>query len=278
MQAVDSASPIAAGAAKAAGYVAVARYLSQTPAKNITRPELGAALHAGLSVILVYEDGASDVNGGVASGQAHGKVARQLLDGLGLPEDTPVVYVAVDEDLSPQLYPVALQHLQTFGQVARCRVGVYGPGPLIAYCQQRDILFGWETGASSWNEGVHVGQIAQRVEQVDVGGITCDVDDLLALDYGQWPRPSSPVPPATADIFQTEALAMLATNDQIAFNCQVRQWWYELRTDTLPAHLQDELWYLFHVAGNGSPGQGFGGNIDFVLAWIHDTAGAALRT
>lgn len=66
---------------------------------------------------------------------------------------------------------------------------------------------------------------------------------------------------------------------QAEFYVWVRYLWYVLRKDALPAGEQSLLWQLLDtpVTGKVLGSAGFGGNLDLVLANIHDTAGSNLR-
>ena len=181
-----------------AGYVGVIRYLSADPAKAIDQAEAAGYLAAGLSIALVYEDGATDANGGAAVGAAKAAIAGPELDALGVPAGRPV-YFAVDEELAASLYPSAFACVETFARTLGRPPAVYGPRPLLAYAAARGARYLWETGASSWNTGAEPPdvQLHQLATQVVIDGATVDVDVASAADWGQWPIPSPPPPPVT---------------------------------------------------------------------------------
>jgi hypothetical protein len=57
--------------------------------------------------------------------------------------------------------------------------------------------------------------LEQRVRQINVGGVPCDVDDVLALDFGQYPAPAAPAvapsaPPALPGTSSEDAVALLS--------------------------------------------------------------------
>lgn len=185
---LDSASPIPAFAARSAGYVGVARYLSAYIPKAITKGELAGYRQVGLVVVLVYEDGAQDALGGANAGTAHGRIAAQQVAGLGLPASDVVVYVAVDFDVQPTEYAEVAAFLNGFQSSSGCVVAPYASAPFIAWWFEQHPAYGWVS--AGWTHGVSVphAQIVQEVRQVDVGGVTCDVNTITAADFGQWPR------------------------------------------------------------------------------------------
>jgi hypothetical protein len=79
-----------------AGYVAVLRYLSTDPSKNLSAPERDALFAAGLGIRLVWETTASRATEGQAAGAADAQAANDEADALGYPADQPI-YFAVDE-------------------------------------------------------------------------------------------------------------------------------------------------------------------------------------
>lgn len=180
----------------AAGYAGVIRYLSSDPSKAIGPSEASGYLGAGLSIALVYEDGAADANGGAATGGEKAAIAGPQLVALGVPSGRPV-YFAVDENLAADLYPSAWACVDTFARTLGRPAAVYGPRPLLAYCKQRGASYLWETGASSWNTGPEPPgvQLHQLAGQVVVDGATVDVDVAATADWGQWPyQPPTPSP------------------------------------------------------------------------------------
>ena len=190
-QILDSGAKINGAAAKAAGYVGVARYLSAYTPKAITKAELTADLAAGLSVVLVYEDGAQDGLGGGPVGKQHGLVARAQIDALGI-TGVPVVYVAIDFDAQPAQYPTLAAFVTGFGIAAGCTAAPYGPAGFVDWYLGQHGGFGWQS--AGWVHGNPTeAQIVQLVQQATIDGVTCDVNNIRATDFGQWPRPNKGV-------------------------------------------------------------------------------------
>ena len=189
---LDSYGPVDPKVLKENGFVGIARYVSQVSGKCITRGEFYSYIDAGLTVVLVYEDSATDAYGGTATGEQKGLVCRSVLQSLGIFD--PVVFFGVDTDLNGDAYDTAYGCVTTFAATAGCVAGVYGPGPLLRFCQERGIKYLWEPGATAWNQGVYLGQLYQRHYNVDLDGYEVDIDISYTTDYGQWPRPTAPAP------------------------------------------------------------------------------------
>jgi hypothetical protein len=187
VQVVDSAGVISAAAARALGLVGKVRYVSASPEKNYTRAEQEA--DAGFPVALVCEDGAEDALGGANAGNARAIEVRPLLKALDWPAGRPV-YLACDFQPTPEQFADCWAAIQAFAQMLDRPTAAYADWPLLAYCEARGLAFAWASGASSFNTGpaprLAVQQLAQ---QVDVGGTLCDLNDVLASDWGQVPAP-----------------------------------------------------------------------------------------
>lgn len=194
-QVLDSASAIDYAAAKAAGYKGAIRYLSSFPAKNLSPEEHAKAHEAGLPVALVYEDGNNDFAGGANAGVAKAHVAAPILVALKWGKDRPV-YCAVDNDLPVSQYEISWEGIDTFAKALDRPAGAYAPRPFLCYLEARGVKFLWELASSSFNTGPEprTRSLQQLVDQVSPGGVTCDVNNVLADDWGQFPAPAKPKP------------------------------------------------------------------------------------
>jgi hypothetical protein len=194
-QIIDSYGALDPQAVRSAGYVGVARYIAQMEGKCITPDEFRSYLAQNLTVTFVYEDNANDGLGGFQMGQQKGHFARQVLESLGIDPALCVVHFGYDFNAAPSQFATCWECQLGFVQTCGCVNAAYGEGPLLQYLFARGTQFGWEVGSRDWNEGIAAGQLYQARYSVSFGGGLVDVDDILALDYGQWPRPS-PTPPA----------------------------------------------------------------------------------
>lgn len=167
------------------------RYLSSYPQKNLSVAEAAEARAAGKPLALVYEDGALDFAGGANAGVAKAHVAAPLLRELSWPADRPV-YAALDGNLSDVAYPMALEGVKAFAGALGRPEAVYGPRPFLAYCAARGVHFLWECASADFNTGPQPAGVSlqQLVAQANIDGVICDVDEVLADDWGQVPAPA----------------------------------------------------------------------------------------
>ncbi len=170
-----------------AEHVGVVRYIG-TPgrAKNLTRAEFLDMDARGRGVAAVYENHAGDAGGGYAAGQAAARAARADADKIGLPSNQPI-YFAVDSDqvTKAQFDAVAAYLDGAASVIGWAQVGVYGEYDVIEMAVGPHARLGWQTAA--WSKGKQSAKAAlyQRLGQIYVGGIQCDVNDVRADDWGQ---------------------------------------------------------------------------------------------
>lgn len=170
-----------------AGYQFVCRYLASAAGKAITPSEAQSLQAAGLSLVLVFEDYASQALNGQAQGVADAKEALSQANALGFPADRPI-YFAVDFDATPAQQAAIDAYLQGAASVIGAdRVGVYGGYWVVKRCLDNGTAkWAWQTVA--WSGGnidprIHIYQNGQSA----FGG-GADVDEAKQSDYGQWPK------------------------------------------------------------------------------------------
>lgn len=197
---------------KADGVGFVVRYVSADPSKDLTAAEKDALLAAGIEIALVWEtDG---VMSGAPAGAAAAKAADQFAHAMNMP-GIPV-YFACDQD--PRGFTAAQWHdVDTYldaaaGVISRTRTGGYGAYDFAKHCfDNGKIHYGYQTyawSAGKWDPRAQLRQIQNGVTLRNLPGLSCDLDDSMASDFGQWPRPKSPPTPGTVII--TETLPVLA--------------------------------------------------------------------
>lgn len=189
-----------AAAVAAAGYVGAMRYLCYPdPGKQLTKPELDALHAAGIAVGVVWETTANRSGQGRAAGQADAVEANRQADALGFPADRPIFY-AVDFDTSAD---VVRPYFAGAADVAGRPVGVYGSYRVV---EGLGLDWSWQCAAWSGNgegsggsiQGRRLSRRARLFQRVGyVLGDTCDVNDVLAPDWGGW----HPDQPTTGDWF-----------------------------------------------------------------------------
>ena len=188
-----------AQALKDAGVVAVGRYLTGA-GKAIDGPELQSYLALGIVVWFVFENTATDDQGGAQGGVQNATAASQALQALGLPVGCPV-YFAVDRDL--QNPADALPYFEGIASVRSPSTnGDYGEGALCQLLQDRDLTtYHWQSESTSFPGNtvtLPITHLQQVYNQQPRPGT--DLDIILKPDFGQWPRPTPPVPPIGADV------------------------------------------------------------------------------
>lgn len=189
MQILDYSAGYPGGAAvAAAGYSGVIRYLRKegtSVVKPITPAEF-ADMQAHLrDVALIYQhvQQARPQAGrpaGVHDAQwAH---ARALELGGGEPR---AIYFAVDFDAVPST--VADYFAGCGDQLGVDQVGVYGSYRVAQYLLDQGLVR-WAWQCTAWSHGAVEprAHLYQRLGTVTVGGVACDVNDVLAPDYGQY--------------------------------------------------------------------------------------------
>src|SRR4051812_27177943 len=115
-------------AIKGGGYKFVCRYISSLPlndhnGKNLLAAEKRALLGAGIDVVVVAEEGASDMLGGHSRGAERARHANAVVKALGMPSIP--IYFAADWDASPsQQKPINAYLDGAASVIGRNRVGI----------------------------------------------------------------------------------------------------------------------------------------------------------
>lgn len=218
-------------AVKAAGASFVMRYISSwagndTSGKNLLPGELAGLLAAGIGVGVVVEEVAGTGGGWMLGGYGAGVAAAQHADAVVTALSMPgiPVYFAADFDVTPAQQATVNLCLDGAASVTgRDRTGIYGG----YWAVSRALDAGkasraWQTYAwSSWYGGtvpaqaVVVSTVAGRglgreclfdtraaLRQgvsASIGGASCDLNEAVAADFGQWPRPAIPQPSPQED-------------------------------------------------------------------------------
>jgi hypothetical protein len=221
--------PVAA--LKSAGMTFVGRYVSSlavndTNGKNLI-PGEQQALHAGgLKIILFAEEGGQRMTAGHAAGAADADHFKAVTHSLGM--DGAVMFCCCDFDAAPGQQDALNAYMDGASSVlGRDRVGIYGgyhvvrrsldAGKAHYACQTlawsgpphrgSDPHNFWD-GHTNWDTRAKVRQHLQ----INVSGVSVDLDEAFATDYGQWPRPAqprpkpAPVPPARRSADGNESL------------------------------------------------------------------------
>lgn len=171
-----------------AGFAGAVRYIGfPDRRKCATAGELADFRRRGIGMALVFQDGTGDFLGGFGGGQANARRGRDHANAIGFPSSRPI-YMAIDRDIvSAGDFDTVLSYLDGAASVlGRDQVGVYGEHDVIRRALEGGhARYGWQTAA--WSGGRHYpgAHLYQRIGTVYVGGVACDINDILAADWGQ---------------------------------------------------------------------------------------------
>lgn len=177
-----------AQAIKRAGYVGAVRYIGFPDRRKCTnRGELADFSNNQLGMALVFENNTTDWRGGFAAGQVSGRRGRDHANAIGFPANRPI-YMAVDQDVvKTGEFTTMVEYLRGAGASlgGPAATGVYGEADVIDRARDAGVAsWFWQTAA--WSRGRRTtAHLFQHVGTVNVGGIACDFNDVLAPDWGQ---------------------------------------------------------------------------------------------
>lgn len=215
---VDYAAGVPSAAAiKAAGHLGAVRYVSQPrpdaawmTGKPVTLAETQALAQQGLQTASVYQYGRAETADwlrGALGVAEHAPQAIALHQAAGGPTGRPI-YVAIDDNPTAEQYTNQIRpYLQAFQaalQAAGYQTGVYGNYNVIDWAVRDGIgQFYW---MHDWGSG---GRIHPRTtihqlpvsEQRVIDGVTVDINNVYARDWGQWtPGQSAPLTSVPASV------------------------------------------------------------------------------
>jgi hypothetical protein len=191
-----SAGLLPGAAVTAAGYGFVARYLENgLPGRsNLTASEATNLRASGVGVVLIWETTATRALAGHGAGTADAVTAAAAATAVGL--DGWPIYFTVDFDL-PDYAPVSSDPRAKLGPVAEYFDGIHGVLPASrvggygGYWAVKRLLdaglvtYGWQSTAWSGGNVDPRINLFQRLGEVTVGGVACDVNEARQVDYGQ---------------------------------------------------------------------------------------------
>jgi Domain of unknown function (DUF1906) len=171
-----------------AGYVGAVRYIGFADRRKCTtRSEFEDFSRNGLGMALVYEDNTNDWRGGELHGVAAGQRGRDHANAIGFPADRPI-YMAVDQDVvTAAEFNLMLNYLRGAAKTlgGTYVTGVYGEADVIDRARDAGVAaWFWQTAAWS-NKRRTAAHLLQLIGTVNVGGIGCDINDVLQPDWGQ---------------------------------------------------------------------------------------------
>jgi hypothetical protein len=186
-------------ALKSAGVLFIVRYLSHDPSKDLVKPELDAAVAAGLAVVANWEAGATNMLGGFSQGVDDAQNADGQASLLGM-NGTPIYFSADFDETPGQDVPVEEYMRGVASVIGLSRTGVYGDYYVVKRVfDAGHARYGWQTYAWSGGQWEPRAQLRQTLNGITVAGVSADRDQSEAADFGQWPRPGAkpakPAPP-----------------------------------------------------------------------------------
>lgn len=173
-----------------AGYLGAVRYIGYRNRKKCTnRTERLDFAANGLGMALVFENTDTSWRRGYAGGVADATVARADADICGFPADQ-VIYMAIDQQVVTKAeHATAVAYILGAAAVlGRARTGPYGQYSVIEACADADVAdYHWQCRAWSGTPIKYSAhrRLFQQVGTVYVGGIACDVNDVVNADWGQ---------------------------------------------------------------------------------------------
>ena len=203
---------------KAAGYHGALVYVSQLRPgatfdfKPVTRQFTDGMRALGLHVVSIYQYGKpgwvnspSDFTRGYNGGVADAQTALALHAAAGGPDTAPI-YFSVDEPLDyPTWKSLGLKWFQGLNSVlGAARTGIYGGVNELGWAIADGVVgasttpgYRWAWQTKAWSAGKRApGAVLFQREVVTasdpgaiIDGVSVDVDDVLAPDFGQWDLP-----------------------------------------------------------------------------------------
>lgn len=174
-------------AIKSAGYEFVCRYLSHSPAKNLTSDELTDFHNNNLDVVVVWETTTGRVVEGQDAGVEDAKAAQSQMEALGYPDTA--IYFAADDDFQASDQPEINSYLKGVASVIGLdRTGVYSGYGVVKRCFDSGVVtYGWQTYAWSHSQWDDRAQLRQTyIYGPKLQNVQCDTDESVQDDFGQF--------------------------------------------------------------------------------------------
>jgi hypothetical protein len=186
----------------AAGVEGVAVYVAPAAwnwPKVVKRPYIDAGLAIpGFGFAFIWESGVSNWQGGNAQGVKDGQNWLQGAHDLALPDDAPAL-ITFDTGIAPAYFPPAVAYAQGFAAAVAPHpcLSSYAEGALIEALVAAGVhVMGWESESKSFPGNMTPTAHTTMVQvynhpPLPIPG-SWDYNQVLAHDWGQWPRPGDP--------------------------------------------------------------------------------------
>lgn len=174
----------------------VCRYLSHDPSKNLTGAEATTLHRAGIAIVTVWESQATRAADGHAAGVEDARAALAQLVACGAPKGAPVFF-AVDFDSTANPGQTDAYFDGAASVLGKVRVGSYGGLAVTQRHLNRGFVYAWQTYAWSGGKWDPRARLRQYSNGHTLAGVSCDYDQAIAEDFGQWRYVAPPVKPPT---------------------------------------------------------------------------------
>lgn len=211
---VDYAWSHPGGAAiQRAGYAFACRYSSNDATKDISRQEADDLAAHGVWSVLVRETTANRARAGRAAGVADAKAAVARATTAGMPSGRPL-YFAIDYDAPTADKPEICDYFRGVASViGLARTGGYGGYDQLKWLIDAGLItWVWQTAAWSGGRLLPGRHIYQYAKTVTINGVSCDINEALTADYGQWMPGRTPTitPQQETDVQLTDKVTIPA--------------------------------------------------------------------
>jgi hypothetical protein len=182
------------------GYLFVGRYYAPADGtedgKILVKSEADALIASGLSIIAVFEEGATNALNGYNQGVTDAQVAVAEASAAGQPGDRPI-YFAIDFDASANGLAAIEPYFDGVASViGSSRTGAYGGYFAInGLFNDGKIQWGWQTYA--WSDGSWDARAQARQIQNGILNGDADEDESTTSDFGQWGQSTTPPTPCS---------------------------------------------------------------------------------
>lgn len=173
----------------------VCRYVDAIVSEyNLSAAEATSLLAANIAIVPVFEREQSRAVGGLSAGVNDAKAAEAFLVKCGLPADSPV-YFTVDFNPTATEMEFVKDYFRGVCSIhSVVNVGVYGGYYTVRTLYSYGLVgYVWQTLAWSNGQWFSSADIRQERDNVSWAGGAVDYNTAMSRDYGQYPRPHSPV-------------------------------------------------------------------------------------
>ena len=185
----------------------IARYYSSVSSKNLTLSEAQRYSNAGINILSVFEDGATDAYGGANQATVDAQIALKCAQSVNQPVGSTIFFAVDANDSFSQINNI-VEYFKTLKVLlSQYTIGFYGSWQTAEYLRQNNIVdFTWcvQTWTSGFS-GSFEPDLIQMVENLPIQpnlGIPYDLDesqDDIDINNFTWNYNTKPNPNANID-------------------------------------------------------------------------------